>query len=497
MEVAIVQKARGNPIAYLQALKEHLPAAFAARAEILDVSARGGTDLPRLIARISDVEDADFDLVSKAMENVGDPGFDLTAGGLPRTPLLAAPTEPELAGDIPTDLAWMSTPLKVAKPADDVLAMIEQVFNLKESGIDFPELHYEGHDKKAYDDIVKTLKISPMEDQGERLTIADIRNIARPKAPKRKKEAWAKVLDHLENEVRYYSYAKDWFGDAGHLRNLYRDQVIFDHYFMDTVNDRFDLVPQKSEVVFYLDTAMKLLVTASEKVGGPEGKVLGKMMGLLWDYTVSQTGDPTGKIQGKIDEIRIGVDEAFTASVRRVEKIHVALCGDWGNLQTFAQHYETGALTWPKDASDIRKAHAMGFHYEALRVLLAIKSRLETKNTGYTDLTWGIVSNAVKTKSDRKRKWDASKFKLYSASSKSCGKKYYYEIFLGTQTCPLPPSRPPPPCNAAIPLKSGVPKKLFGTNTDDEMDPQLGISPRLLDSKKWRKDHGWVLAPYF
>ena len=497
MEMTIVQKARGDPIAYLQALKDHLPVDFAARAEVLEISARGGSDLPRLIARIEDVEDADFNMVSAVMAKLGDTGFDLTAGGISRAPLMAAPPETDAVPQVPTDLAWMTAPLKTAAPADDVLEMIDKVFNLKPSGVDFPELHYDGDDKKAYDAIVKKLGISPMKDKGARLEVSDIQNIPLPKRPRNKRAAWKKVLDHLENEVRYFVYAKGWFGDAGHLRNLYRDQVIFDHYFMDTVNDRFKLAPEKSKVVFYLNTAMKLLVAASEKVGGAQGKALGKMMGLLWDYTVSQTGDPSGKIQGKIDEIRIGVDEAFTVAVRRVEQVHVALCDDWGNLQTFGALHHTGALDWPKDASNLRRAHAMGFHYEALRVLLAIKSRLETKSTGYTNETWGVVSNVKKTKTDRKRQWDAKAFKVSSASKKSCGTKYYEEIFLGAQTCPLPPSRPPPPCNPSIPLKSAIPRKLFGTNTDDETNPDLGISSKLLDNRKWRKDNGWSLAPYF
>lgn len=497
MEMTIVQTSKGNPVAYLQSLQAHLPKEFAARAEVLDVSARSGTDLPRLIARINDVEDADFTMVSEAMAKIGGDGFDLTAGGLTRTPLTALPLDMDAVPEVPTDLAWMQAPTDTAVLGNDVLEELDKIFNLKKSEIDFPELHYDGDDKRAYDAIVKKLKISPMDDQGERLTVNDIQSIPIPKRPRNKKAAWIKVLEHLENEVRYYSYAKDWFGDAGHLRNLYRDQVIFDHYFMDTVNKRFDLVPKKSEVVFYMDIAMKLLIEASGHVGGAEGKALGKMMGLLWNYTTSQTGDPDGKIKGKIDEIRIGVDEAFTIAVRRIEAVHVGLCSDWGNLQAFADLYETGKLSWPKDASNIRKAHAMGFHYEALRILLAIKSRNETRSTGYTNETWGIVSNSKKTKSDRKRQWDAKAFKVYSASEKSCGSKYYMEIFLGTKTCPLPPSRPPPPCNPSQPLKSDILRKLFGTNTKDEMNPDLGISSELLDSRTWRKKHKWALAPFF
>ncbi len=497
MDMTIVQTAKGNPIAYLQALKDHLPATFASRAEVLDVSARGGTDLPRLIARVADVEEADFDLVRDAMQTLGETGFDLTAGGWPETPLTAALPESGTPPQVPTDLAWMTAPLDTADPASELLEMIDKVFKLTKSGVDFPELHYEGEDKKAYDAIVKRLGISPMKDKGERLIARDVRDIPIPKRPRTKKAAWQKVRDHLEAEVRYFVYAKDWFGDGGHLRNLYRDQVIFDHNFMDTVNDKFTLVPKKSKVVFYLNTAMRLLVSASEKVGGPQGKALGKMMGLLWDYTVAQTGDPSGKIQGKIDEIRVGVDAAFILSVQRVEQVHVALCDDWGNLQSFGTLNHSGVLDWPKDASNLRRAHAMGFHYETLRVLLAIKSRLETKSTGYTNEKWGIVTKTKKTKADRKRHWDAKNFIVSSASQKSCGGKYYEEIFLGTQTCPLPPSRPPPPCNPAIPLKPAIPKKIFGSNTADETNPELGVSSKLLDNRKWRKDNGWSLAPYF
>lgn len=497
LDIAIVQTGRADAEAYLRAIELHLPKAFTNRVELRDLSLPISSRLPRLIAVVPDVEDSDFDLVSKAMAQVETEGFMLSAGGLPAPPAKYKFPDPDVEPVLPDELAWQVTQSNATTLSADLNETLAQIMDGTPSGEAFPEESYSGEDQKAYLEIVEKLRVAPMVDQGERLTVQDIRDIKPPRRPSAKAAAWKKVLAHLENEVRYYIYAKDWFGDGGHLRNLYRDERVFDHHFMDTVNDRFKLAPDNKEVTFFLDIAMKLMIAATSKIDATYGGPLSVIMGKVWDYTKSQQGAAAQKIKGKIKEIHIGVDASFVVSVKKVEEVHETLCSDWGNLSRFAALYENREITWPKNATKLRAAHALGFQYEAMRILLAIKSRSESGSTGYTNETWGIVGNTKQAGKPAGRKWDPKTFILRTKTYENCKKHYFEEVFLGHQTCPLPPGRPPPPCNPAIPVDLALRKKVYGTDISSDTDPDLGLPNKALDDVKWRRAQGWSLAPHF
>ncbi|WP_295311013.1 hypothetical protein [Roseobacter sp.] len=493
MELAIAQTSEGDAVEYLHALQKQVPAGLAERTEILDVTP-SGTRIPRLIVCISDADETEHAAIRAAVRDIGDPAFELTDGNITPGPVSTADPEEEAVPEVPDDLAWMNdgAPLKaLASPVADVL---KRVMTCKPSGQAFPELAYEGLEKDAYDAIVKQLGIAPMDDQGDRLTPKMISDIRPPRRPAKKKAAWENVLKHLEREVTCFAYARDWFGDGGHLRNMYRDDLVFDHHFLNTVNKNYGLVQKvDTKAVFFMDLAMTLMKTAAGKAG-PTGVMLGTMMGHLWSHTKSNMGDPSGKISAAIKDLGLKVDEAFIDAVLRLEDVHDAICRDWGNLEAFSLLRESGDIQWPKKLDDIRRAHALGFHYEAFRVLIAIKSKLESKHTGYSIERWGIVSNSVKTKTARKRKFDKKTFKLGSASGKSCGGQYYSEIFIGHQFCDMGSGTRGPRWHKAVIAGKDIPKKMFGTDTGNQLNPDLGISDKMLDDPKWREKHAWVFS---
>ncbi len=493
MKLAIAQMGEGDAVEYLHALQKQVPAGLAERTEILDV-APAGARIPRLVVCISEADEAEHAAIRAAVQDIGDPAFELTDGNITLRPVTTAEPEEEAVPKVPDDLAWMNDGAPLTALASPVTDVLDRVMTCKPSGEAFPELAYEGLEKDAYDAIVRQLGIAPMDDQGDRLKPKMISDIKPPRRPAKKKAAWESVLKHLEREVTFFTYAKEWFGDGGHLRNMYRDEKVFDHHFLNTVNDKYGLVEKvDTKAVFFMDLAMTLMKTAAGKAG-PTGVMLGTMMGHLWSHTKSNMGDPSGKISAAIKDLGLKVDAAFIDAVLRLEEVHDAICNDWGNLEAFSVLRESGDIRWPNKLDDIRRAHALGFHYEAFRVLISLKSKLESKHTAYSIQRWGIVSNSVKTKKARGRKFDTKSFKLGSASAKHCGGHYYSQIFIGSQYCDLGSGTRPPRWHDAIIAENGIPKKMFGTDTGDQLNPDLGISDKLLDDAKWRKDNAWVFS---
>lgn len=482
MHLAIVQTAEASAEDFLVKLEALLPASVVARAELTDVALTPDAPLPRIIARTLDVTEDELAAGHRVMEKIGAPHFEIR--GLD----VADAVVPAALEDRPDP--WAQGPLAASTDEDEeAKAVLERVINANPSGIDFPEKSYKKAERVCYEYIVKELGKAPLDDQGDTLYPGMVRAIDKPRNPRYIKASWDAVVEHLEAEILYFKFAADWFSDTGHLRVLYRDRTVFDYDFVRKLSTDYGLLEDKLEISLSLDVAVALAAKAVGEACGPAGWAIG----FLWTLTKQMGHLPNGALKGQIAALHNDVAKEFGVSIRIAETAHVSLCADWGNLQAFGAMVDTARITWPKDASPIRRAHAKSFHLEALKALMNLKSKLETyKSSGFAT-TFGVIMESELLGAATNEVWDAKRGYYCMKSQKgSCDRDYRYVFFLGRKDCAFI-DRQGWSCHPGRLHKIALANKVFGTaGTDD--DPELGVDPKMLKDAKIRKSLGFVLA---
>lgn len=489
MKLALIQTRECNEAMQLKKLATALPRDMIDRAEIAAIEGLTADDLPHFAASLPDATEDDFATVRAALAATGVQAFEVTAGTFAQPPA-NAPGDPEAVLDDPEFFGCTPAEFRArAEKVNDAAADIKRIIEGKDSGIPFPELSYDGRTKKAYDSIVQQLGRVPMDDKGEVLRPGDIKCLKRPRGVT--VAIWNEVVDHLEQEIRFFQFAREWFGNTGNPRAMFRDQVVLDYDFVHMINARYKLLRDTTVVKIFLDVAMGM---ATKMIGGipPHGAVVAAAVSTIWAFSKGRMPDPNAKVSGKISEIRAKVAETFLASVHTVEQTDIKLSKDWGLLSDFGNLVMDGKLVWPKDMSSLRNAHAYAFQYESMRVLLSIVSG----STGPYN-HFGIAEVQRYSKKPVKRSWHPEKgnYHLHTASREASDGHYYVDYFLGGVTCSMVPMAGLV-CDPAYNANKELQKKLFGVNTKDDFNPDFGLPSSFLDNPKSAARKGWSLDQF-
>lgn len=489
MNLTLVQVKPGNALALLEALRDALPPDLASRAQVLTSLPAEPDDLPRVLARLADATDVERKTIAGIVEAKANGAFKVAKGAL--TKQLDGPSQATLTAD------YDAAPLDPFPPprgadwglASDVTDKVKKILEAKPSGIDFPEKAYGGDRHLAYESICAQLGKEPYKDRGNTLSLASFQDVKKPVRPRIGRAAWDEVLSHLKTEVTYFGFANKWFDDGGHLRNTLRDQVFFDLDFATRLNHAYGLVPDNSKpMTLYADIAMSI----AGRIIGEFVPMAAFMLGTIWTIAKSAGGGGSGGvIQAAIREIVKGITKDLSNSIDAVETCHGAILADCGNLFAFGAMVDDGTLVWPTDGKPIRRAHAVGFHYECLRSLTKVKSEAETYRTHYEEQVWGVIQRQTHVKSPGTRHFDAKTGILYEATGKKdCGSYPQAQFFLGQLHRDYSEEHGWFDHVKIAPASLAV--KLFGTDDSDPTDPQLKIPLSFLENKKNRK--GWDLG---
>ncbi len=489
MDLLLVQIKPGNALALLETLRDTLPPDLVSRTKVLASCPADPDGLPRVLARLADATDGEETQIAEIVESNANGAFQVTRGTL--TKGVDGPSEATLAADYNAfTIDWLPPPRGADPGLPSVVTdTVKKILEARPSGIDFPEKTYDGDRRLAYDSICAQLGKQPYLDHGNSLTLASFHDVKKPTAPPIDQYAWDEVLSHLKTEVTYFGFASKWFDNGGHLRNTLRDQVFFDLDFATRLNHAYGLVPDDSKpMTLFADIAM----TIAGRIIGTIAPTAGFMLGTIW--TIAQSGGGSGSggvIKAAIREIVNGITKALSNSIDAVEACHGAILGDCGNLFAFGALVNDGTLVWPTDGKPIRRAHAVGFHYECLRSLTKVKSEAETYRSLYEEQVWGVIQRQTYVPKPGKRHFDARTGILYeNTGTKDCGNYPQTQYFLGQLHRDYHEEHGWFDHVRIAPATLAV--KLFGTDDSDPTDPQLKIPFSFLESKQHRK--GWDLG---
>ena len=492
MFISILQTAPCDVAAQLKRVATKLPREIIDRTDFTVISDISPDELPTFVAQIEDATEEEVAQIQAAIAAVDPTGLTVSLSNA----LVSAPpeeSEPEDPYAILEDAAFMGTaagPMTLgADQAQEFADDIKDLIEAKASGTPFPELGWEGKQKIAYDHIVSKLGVAPMDDQGDTLPIGCVKDLTRPRRVPPK--AWNEVVAQLETELLFYTYLTRWFGDGGHLRNMFRDQIVIDYGFVDTMNTTFKLTKDNTTVKILLDLAMGTAVGLIKGIP-PYGTVVGSVVAAIWALSKPNWPNPNGEVKGKIKDVRNGISTTFLASINVVEGAHAKIASDWGLLEKFGLMIKDKSLVWPKEMGAIRAANSRAFQYEAIRVILNHKAATTAPYHHF-----GIARIGKSSKKARKRKWKPASgdYHLYSASKKDSNTNVYWDYFLGSMSCSYV-TMAGLVCDTPKASPKALQKKLFGTDTADQSNPDLNIPGDFLDDPKSKARKGWVFDDF-
>lgn len=482
----LIQEGGGSAVPFLTRLADRLPAGFADRPDVtlknLGPASDAGTT-PRVVAMFdaSDTDQGSLAELQKAIEGLRNEHFRLSVDPPTTAPPAANATPDE---DLQGLLLLLSIKPTAAN-ADNPYPDLKEIFETETSGEDFPELHYEGGCAKAYAHICKTLGIEPRDDRGVTIKPERIRNIKRPRTIRARD--WDPVVEHLEDEILFFGFTREWLGDSGHLMLLNDRQADLNFAFLDLLGGTYLGLKPSAQVTLVLDTMWKLACIVSSAAGGPAGKASG-LLRALWDVTASLLPDPTAKTTATIAHMKQELTALWSAQLTMLGKQHARINRDWGLLSRFGGLIKSKKLEWPEDFSPVRLGFSRAFHVYALQKTLAkapvgaemvlkqeVKCPAVRKKAGWWLLCpksgerdcvyqWALPSKPYKT-----GEWC---FVYYLG--------YKYHDPLSRQDSYIPADRP-------------IQRKLFGTETDCELDPELAFPHRFLTDPNCAERKGWGL----
>ncbi len=489
MNLILLQTAPGDAMALLENLQGKLSKKILVRTDVIASNPLEADELPRCLARLPDAMDADETQIKAALDGQCNGAFELTRGelikdfGLQEDSMM--PNDQSVPG-----LDWLPPPpTRPSGPLGDIMDEIGKILAAEPSGMDFPEKTYDPARKTAYDSICQQLGREPMVDQGKVLTLGSFVDVKKPKRPRIDPTIWNEVIGHLKDEVEFFGFARKWFGDGGHIRNCLRDQVFLDKDFADRLNTAYGLVPSpKTQITLFANLAMAI-ATRIISVSNP---FAGFALSTIWSIAMQVGGGGSeGEIRAAIDEIKLGVTKRFSDTIEVVENCLGAILTDWGNLGSFGKMIKGDKIEWPVDGKPIRIAHAIGFHYECLRSLTAIKAKAETHSDLYSKSTWGVIRGRTSSDKPVKRHFDWNNGILKEASGKKdCNRYPYVHRFMGGMTAAWQDDYGWHTHGKVASIS--LSKKMFGGDQTDPIDPQLKISDSFLETVKNR--NGWELG---
>lgn len=490
MPLSLLLHSARSPLNNLLQLKRVLPDALVKATTVLETDAvEEMPDVPRTIAFLDADSDEDVTAVKNAVSSLSASDLEVQEGPVQFLP----PPDPADDGIINDPAFYGCTADELARIDQKVASLAAQVTRIveaKPSGIPFPETQYTDDKQAAYETLCRLLPAIPMQDKGAILRPNDVNNLRGKKPDSIAVNAWNEVVDHLELEVRFFQYEREWFFINGYMRSALRDQVIFDYSFVDFLNNKYLQLKEDTTVSILLNVCMSLANRLVGKI--PEyGEASAAVLSALWTITKGSMTHPSGTITAEISKVKQDIGDSFHNTIQKLETTDKNVSGDWGLLNDFGTLVHDGSLRWPRDLSPVRCACAQAFQLQTMKSLLYLKDH------GSWVRTFGVVQMQRSSAKPRKRVWrHKGNYHLYTHSEphKTCfgTKNYFYECYLGERII-----QPAPPHGQArtdyLEASDELQAKLFGDKTQSETDPQLNLPPGFLiyPSKAPRK--GWKL----
>ena len=487
MQAHLFALSRRDLQADISRLAARLPSEIVSRATLCVIDAVDDeTDLPRYIATVDELSDAQSAQLKQALDGLGVDDLQLQLG-----PATMPPPPPAGSGDPPASFFGVSDAELASCDARrlPVEEALKRIVEAQPSGIDYPEKGWTGAMQAAYAVFVERLGTAPMDDKGTYLGPQDVANAAEERPPGIDEQAWTAVRDHLMRELKLFRLAADWFSIRGYLHGLFTDQHLFNGDFVQQVNDKYLKLGSSKVVSIGLDVCMSLAVRAIGTIKG-YGTGLAAVVSSLWIVTKGALPDPHARIDAKISEMQAQVGRIFSDSLVALSKADARLGTDWGLLDSFGRLLEQGDLVWPRDLTALRAAQSRAFQYVALQSTVHLLSGM----SGMSSLEIGVVDLQVKVSGQQNGKWVGHHYLTHSVHSKggTCGvgKGWYLrEVFLGYRV--ISPGVPKPlQQDAAAALQA----KLFGHDISDPGDPQFALTQGFLLSASDPQRSGWNLA---
>lgn len=437
---------------------------------------------PRVVA-VLETEDANHEAILRAaVDSLKNPNFKVLTD-LPEEPPLMTARDP-LVG-----LMQLLPGVAEMSDADQAFLMgavneeadsLEAVLLAEPTGIDFPELSYEGKQKKAYDAIVKALKMIPHEDRGNYLKPSSIRAVKRPRTIARKD--WDPVVEHLEREVLIFLLAREWLGDSGHLQMTDDRQRIVNFAFLEDLDRKYLGLGGNHMLDLQISTMFELSFIALGAAAPAAGPVKAGLSA-IWKLAQGSMPDPEARVRCKIKELQ---DELLTLWVGQMDVLgaaHKKINHDWGLMDRFGKLFEEQKMQWPEEIGPVRRALTSAYQIYALQQTVSIapeggKYVLRREEKSHA----GKRAKAAWIRDNQGQNW-GSATKDYKSGP------WFFRTFLGSRHHD-PLSRTTSYLQAGRPLQ----KKLFGTDQSSETDPELAFHYKFLTDPKSAMRDGWGLT---
>lgn len=196
--------------------------------------------------------------------------------------------------------------------------------------------------------------------------------------------------------------------------------------------------------------------------GGPAGSVIAAVIGTGWTVYQDATSGPSA-IDTTIANAKQDISNQFNSLTDQTENNGTAIKGNWGKLSTFGGLIRNGTLVWPDSTTQLRVAAITAYQTYLFDTLLPLTS-------------YGIATWLMFAKENQPASWNpASGDYGYSTASTLYQKgnwvssATYSCLYYVLSTFPF-----------GSPVAQTAPQKLlaklFGTDTSNEGDPQLGIN---------------------
>ena len=437
---------------------------------------------PRIVAVLQTEDPGHEATLRAAVDSLKNPNFKLLTAPPEQPPLMTARDPlvglmqllPGVANMSDADQAFL---MGAATDEPDTL---DAVLLADPSGIDFPELNYERKQKKAYDAIVKALKMVPHEDRGNYLKPGAIRAVKRPRAIA--SEDWDPVVEHLEREVLIFLLAREWLGDAGHLQMTDDRQRIVNFAFLDDLDRKYLGLGGNHTLDLQISTMFELSFIALG-AAAPAAAPVRAGLSAIWQLAQGSMPDPKARVRCKIKELQDELLTLWLAQMDMLGAAHKRINRDWGLMDRFGKLFEEQKMQWPEEIGPVRRALTSAYQIYALQQTVSIAPEggnyvLRREEKSHT----GKRAKAGWVRDGQGHTW-GSATKDYKTGP------WFFRTFLGYRHHD-PLSRTTSYLPAGRPLQ----KKLFGTDQSSETDPELAFHYKFLTDPNSAMRDGWGLT---
>lgn len=484
MRYFLVQAGQSDALRTLKRLESLLPESIVAKATLAPFGEGSPDGAPeRVVATLESDDRDEVALVRQSVAALGQPDFTLRD-----SPPVIAP-EPDSADPVQSLIGLMPMPMGLTEAnraaqettADEIFKELMALFTSTDDPVPFPEEAYSGAEKTAYDHIVGVLGTEPRIDRGQDFEPGRIRAIKRPR--RIRVATWEKVVEHLEVELLHFRRCRDWLGETGHIQTLRDRQKAINLGFLKDLNDKYLGIGAGVSVPLGVSTMMSFSFKVISWL--PEfGPAVSGALAALWQIGVAAKGGPNVTVKAKIAQMENELHLLWVQQMGELERQLVRMTSDWRLLSIFGGMVASHRLVWPDEKSDLRRAFSHSYQLSAMRDTM----RYGDSGAEHVRRDWERVDKKTGEGWARRKNGDFD-YALRSQSGKSGDFRYFY--YIGHRIAD-PFSGGIQYYHAGWPIQ----RKLFGTDTSSETDPELAIPARFLTQPKCAERKGWDLPQY-